>query len=128
MKNMSVDLKPSLKYYLDIYYGRRHPKPEKLTEVPLCAELSRAIGGATEVNTPVGRIDLLRDDLIIETKIPKLWKQGLGQLFCYELFYKRANKGLGIIGEMPKMCPPVCEELGVLLFHYSFNEYRWRVW
>ena len=109
------------------FYGRRHTKPEIIKEVPLVKELSHAIGGTTEVPTNVGRIDLLRDDLILEAKKPRLWKGAIGQLFAYSLYYDRPLKAIGIIGHMPKYCPEVCEKIGLLLFHYSFNEYRWRL-
>ncbi|MDJ0827712.1 MAG: hypothetical protein QNJ16_19665 [Rhodobacter sp.] len=124
---MNSKLNSSIKYDLDIFYGRRHPRPPATDELALCAELSRALGGRTEVITPVGRIDLLRDDLIIETKIKKYWKQAIGQLYCYDLYYERPNKGIGIIGEMPKHCPEVCQKLNLILLNYSFNEYRWRL-
>lgn len=117
-----------ISHSLDLFYGRRTPKPPTFKETFLTKELARAIGGAYEVVTPVGRIDLLRDDLILEIKIAKYAKQAVGQLFCYDLYYKRPNRGIGIIGKMPRWFPPVCEELDLILLHYSLNEFRWRVY
>ena len=78
--------------------------------------------------TPVGRIDVLTDNLIIEAKKSKEWKGAIGQLFCYDLYYQRRYRAIGIVGEMPKMCPEVCEKLDLILFSYSYNDYRWRVY
>ena len=113
---------------LDVYYGRRWEKPNSFAETKLTKELAKAIGGKYEVVTPVGRIDLLTDHLIVEAKKTREWKGAIGQLFCYELYHYRKHRGIGIIGEMPKYCPEVCEKLNLILFHYSYNDYRWRVY
>lgn len=123
-----MTIKESLTRDLDRFYGRRWDKPNNLSEVSLVQELARAIGGNTEVCTPVGRIDLLRNDLILEAKKPKLFKGAIGQLLAYGIFYEREHRAIGIIGPMPKYCPEVCETLGLLLLHYDYNSYRWYVY
>lgn len=128
MEESLRELQKSIKHSISRFYPTRVIKPPRLDEVFLCKELSRAIGGKTEVRTPVGRIDLLRYDLILETKKTKEWKGAIGQLFCYELYHKRRHRGIGIIGTMPRYCPAVCEELGLLLLHYDFNTYKWAVY
>lgn len=42
---------------------------------------------ATEVSTPVGKIDVLTSDELIEIKDAGMWKQGVGQLMAYSFFY-----------------------------------------
>ncbi len=94
-------------------------------EVSLCKELSKIIGGRTEVITPVGRIDLLNDQIIIEAKISKYFKQSIGQLLCYKLYYKRPHQGIAIIGKLPRYSAEVCQKLDLWLFNYSYNNYQW---
>lgn len=124
---MGDSIKQKIKIDLDRYYSGTNFPPEKLDEVKLCKELSQAIGGITEVKTPVGRIDLLRDDLILEAKIPKYAKQAIGQLLCYSIYFERPNQALGIIGYPPKWLPEVCEKFNFILLYYSPNEFRWRI-
>lgn len=53
--------------------------------------LHNKIGGKIEVKTPVGRIDLLTKDKLIEIKEYSDWKCGLGQLIAYN-DYKKNRK------------------------------------
>lgn len=122
-----MTLKSRIEKDLDRFYSGRIVKPPYLDEVSLCEELSRAIGGRTEVCTPVGRIDLINDDLILEAKHAKFAKHAIGQLMCYSIYFERDNKALGIIGHPPKWLPEVAEKLGLLLIVYSFDEFRWRI-
>jgi hypothetical protein len=45
------------------------------------------LGGKTEVKTPIGFIDLLTNNEIIEIKNFKDWKHGVGQLKTYQYYY-----------------------------------------
>lgn len=122
-----MTLKTRIEKDLDRFYSGRITPPSHLNEVSLCEELSRAIGGRTEISTPVGRIDLLTDDLILEAKSAKFAKHAIGQLMCYSIYFERENRALGILGNPPKWLPEVCEKLGLLLIVYSFDEFRWRI-
>jgi hypothetical protein len=51
--------------------------------------------GASEVSTPLGFIDLVTDDYIIEFKIYSRAKDALGQILCYNHFI--SNKKLLIV-------------------------------
>ena len=119
--------KEEIRKDLNRFYSGINPKPHSLKEVPLCEELSRAIGGKTEVKTPVGRIDLLRDDLILEAKKSKYAKHAIGQLFCYSIYYERDFKAIGLIDYPPNWIPEVCEKWDIILLYYNLNEFRWRI-
>lgn len=64
--------------------------PEKRIQANLYAKL----GGKMEIITPLGDIDLLTDDQIIEIKTFKNWKAALGQLLVYSKFYPNHQKRL----------------------------------
>lgn len=53
---------------------------------------------AKEVQTEVGRIDLLTGQFIFEFKQVKKWKEGLGQLLVYSDYYPKHQKVLYLIG------------------------------
>ena len=90
-------------------------------------ELANIIGGQTEIKTPVGRIDLINDYLILEAKKAKEFKWAIGQLYSYCLYYERPYRALGMIGPLHKYCSEVCEKLDILLFHYNLNNYQWEL-
>jgi hypothetical protein len=58
-------------------------QPEKR----IVKQLHAKLGGKTEASTPVGRIDLLTENQLIEVKPRINWKSGLGQLLAYSKFY-----------------------------------------
>jgi hypothetical protein len=47
-------------------------------------QLQESEGGEIEVETSVGRIDLLTRTHIVEVKRAKHWKQAMGQVLCYK--------------------------------------------
>lgn len=51
-----------------------------------------------EVQTEIGRIDLLTDEYIFEFKQVKKWKEGLGQLLVYSHYYPDRHKVLCLVG------------------------------
>lgn len=55
------------------------------------AKLHRELGGRREVGVPVGRIDLLTSDKLIEVKEVRGWKGAIGQALVYGT-YKPAHK------------------------------------
>ena len=118
----------TVKKDLDKFYRRSRPTNESRSELVLCAELARAIGGVCEVRTPVGRIDLLNDYLIVETKRAREWKHAIGQLLCYRIFYDRPYRAIGLIGDVPKYCPDICEKHDIILLNYCPRQQRWVVY
>ncbi len=63
-------------------------------------KLHKELGGALEVETPVGFIDLLTEEKIIEIKSSKNWKHAIGQVLCYGNFYKEKKKCIYLFGEI----------------------------
>ena len=55
-------------------------------------KLQKKLGGKTEVETPVGNIDLLTKSELIEIKSFDNWKHALGQLIAYSTFYPNKEK------------------------------------
>lgn len=51
-----------------------------------------------EVQTEIGRIDLLTDEYIFEFKQVKKWKEGLGQLLVYSHYYPDRQRVLCLVG------------------------------
>lgn len=82
------------------------------------------VGGDTEVETPVGFIDVLSDTEVIEVKYYKKWKHGLGQVLAYQSFYPRLEKRLHLFahkgdldtGEIFAFAKSVCDEFSVVTF------------
>ncbi len=54
--------------------------------------------GRIEVDTPVGKIDILTPTELIEVKEIKKWKSALGQVIAYGYFYPRHTKRLHLFG------------------------------
>lgn len=52
----------------------------------------------TEVATPVGFIDVVTDDEVIEIKYFQRWKQGLGQLLLYGISFPDKTRVLHLFG------------------------------
>jgi DNA-binding MarR family transcriptional regulator len=71
----------------------------KAIERKVTESLKAALGGKTEVKTPVGRIDLLTDTEIIEVKNIGEWKGALGQLLIYSLHYPNHKKRIHLFGK-----------------------------
>jgi hypothetical protein len=69
---------------------------------------------ATEVSTPVGKIDVLKSDELIEIKDANMWKQGVGQLMTYSFFYPNHVKVLHLYRAVI-----LCKA------HYRSNELRY---
>ncbi len=54
-----------------------------------------------EIKTPVGRIDCMSSEDIIEIKAARSWKAGIGQLVSYGYFYPKHNLILHLYGYLP---------------------------
>jgi hypothetical protein len=57
-------------------------------------KIHKQLGGEIEAGTPIGDIDLLTDDKLIEIKSYDDWKCGLGQIIAYSTFYPDREKHL----------------------------------
>lgn len=79
--------------------------------------LQEELGGTIEEKTPVGYIDLLTDDHIIEIKDIVNWKQAMGQLLSYAKFHSSKKKRLHLFNskEYPdkEMIEYVCSDYNI---------------
>jgi hypothetical protein len=85
----------------NIHYCKKNKisvvKPEK----DIQQQLNLKLNGLLEVATPVGKIDILTDKLLIEIKKAKDWKAAIGQLLMYGHYYPKHQKLLYLFG-LPK--------------------------
>lgn len=73
----------------------------KAREEADCQErLAYKLRGEVEITTPVGRIDILTKKEIIEIKTAKDWKEGIGQLMVYSLYYPMHQRRLHLFGSV----------------------------
>jgi hypothetical protein len=66
---------------------RMNKTSPKQTESGVRDRISKKLNGQIEVTTPVGRIDILTDTLLIEVKKACHWKSALGQVIAYGMHY-----------------------------------------
>ena len=62
--------------------------------------LAKKLNGKTEVNTPVGRIDIVTKTEIIELKNVKYWKSAIGQIKSYGQYYPEHRQRIHLFGEL----------------------------
>jgi hypothetical protein len=67
---------------------------EKQIQEDLCIKLN----GQTEVKTPVGYIDILTENEIIEIKQSSDWKHAIGQIISYGTYYPSHKKVIYLFG------------------------------
>lgn len=86
-----------------------HPRPERpitrqhlYTESEYRDRLAEKLRGKTEVNTPVGRIDVLTETELIEVKVAKNWKAAIGQVKSYAMFYPNHRLRIHLFGAITK--------------------------
>ena len=84
------------KYYTEI--SQIKPDNKLQPEAEYQQYLHEKLGGEIEVETQVGRIDLLTHYKLIEIKKCSNWKCGLGQLIAYGKFYPDHKKYLYLFG------------------------------
>lgn len=68
-------------------------------ETKIRDRMKEELGGAVEVVTPVGRIDLLTATEIIEIKRINDWKEALGQLLAYSPSFPQHTKRIHLFGK-----------------------------
>lgn len=80
------------KFLYEIYNLECDNPPENKEEKQIQLRLHQELGGAMEVETKVGYIDLLTADEIIEIKEGKYWKHAVGQILMYAVEYPHHKK------------------------------------
>lgn len=85
----------------NIHYCKKNKRKTTKPEKDIQAKLNETLNGLLEVVTPVGKIDILTDTLLIEIKKAKDWKSAVGQLLMYGHYYPKHQKLLYLF-ELPK--------------------------
>lgn len=90
-----------------------------LAELRFCADLARYLEGRTEVPCEAGRIDVLTQRQVIEVKLARNWKHGIGQVLVYSSYFLGYQPVLWLIGKDAKTFEPLarrhCDRLGIYL-------------
>lgn len=89
-KSYSINNKNKYQHELECI----EPSYNTLREKELQEKYKKKLNAKREVKTPVGYIDLLTDNKLIELKIASNWKYGIGQLICYGTYYEDHDKWL----------------------------------
>ncbi|AAV50308.1 putative Kila-N domain-containing protein [Acanthamoeba castellanii mimivirus] len=97
------------KYYESLLTA--NPSYNSQREKEIQEKLLGKYGGEIEVETKTGRIDLMTNDKIIEIKNYYKWKNAIGQLFAYSIYYPDKKKclylfnvGTNDLNEIKKVC------------------------
>lgn len=83
--------------------------------------LANILGGNLEVRTPIGRIDIINNDLLIEVKFAGTHsnKMAIGQALCYTYFYPGYKPCIALIGEPENaIVAQVCREYGIVYLFF----------
>lgn len=79
--------------------------------------LAKSVKGVTEVDTPVGRIDVLSQEEVIEVKRASDWKAAVGQAVIYSAYYPQHGKRIHLFGNVPprdrEIVEIACNRIGV---------------
>ena len=100
---------------LDSY---NHSNKEKTIQ----SKLKKHLGGKIEVPTPVGKIDLLTKDKLIEIKKYDDWKCALGQLIAYSSFQPDKKKVLYLFDVGDKklsVIKKICKDNDIKVIKYD---------
>ena len=86
--------------------GNGKPRYEKFSkktlERKIQTQLSRRLQGNIEVPCPIGRIDIVTDTHIIEVKRFLKWKNALGQILTYAVYFPYHHKQIHLFDIPPK--------------------------
>lgn len=91
--------------YSDVNSEKR--SPEKRIQTSLVHKIGKLFHPVVEVNTPVGKIDILTDHEIIEIKNVSAWKSAVGQILIYGHYYPNHQKRIHLFGK----CSPNIKQL-----------------
>lgn len=107
-------------YVSDVVYSSIQIKElSREKEKDVVSKLQKSLGGTKEFKTPIGRIDLLTTIHIVELKLFRQWKSGLGQLLAYSEYFPSHAKQLhlfsyeNIDAELLNSVANSCKKLGV---------------
>ena len=75
----------------------------KINERKIACRISFKLNGQIEYKTPIGRIDILTQDKVIEVKNVKDWKQASGQVIAYQHYFPNHEKELYFFGKIPSL-------------------------
>lgn len=94
-------------------------EPAKHSEAWYRDHLVQELEGEKEVQTPVGRIDILTKTELIELKNVKNWKSAIGQVKSYGKFYPKHRLRIHLFGEMTESklnnIQETCNSEGIIL-------------
>lgn len=115
-----------------VIYTKVNKVKPSTPEKDIQLKLHEVLSGLCEVVTPVGKIDILTDNLLIEIKKAKDWKTAVGQLLMYGNYYPKHIKVMYLF-DLQKSCDitlieKLCEIHNILvcttvnrLVNISFN-------
>lgn len=87
--------------------------------------LQSKLGGKREVKTPVGYIDLLLENEIIEIKEVSDFKSGIGQLLAYNTYAKKERMSLYLFGYNKELNTndviEVCKNNNIKVYYLEIN-------
>lgn len=92
---------------------------EKVREKTIQEKVQRMFGGKREVHTPVGYVDLVTDEMIVECKKARDHKHAVGQILAYSQFFPNHQKAIYLFGECPaniNECYKLCRENKIKLY------------
>ena len=110
-----------------LYLHNKRKKPRKSAQDEKQIQLAYHArhGGEMEVNTPLGRIDLLTSTTLYEFKHISKYKEALGQVICYSTYAPRANKVIVLFGCKSKQTQAIfdfqniCKDYGIKVVKLS---------
>lgn len=73
--------------------------PENQVKLSLIEKFEKMSHPVVEVNTPVGKIDILTEREIIEVKKASAWKSAVGQILVYGHYYPNHQKRIHLFGK-----------------------------
>lgn len=99
------------------------PSKSSMLEKGIQDKLKITLNAQVEVETPVGRIDLVTIDRIIEIKEVSKWKHAIGQILSYGTFYPDKHKAIYLFGGTleNEHIKKICDQYDIELI-YDNNE------
>jgi hypothetical protein len=86
--------------------------------------LAEKLSGSVEVETPVGRIDILSAEWIVEVKEFKAWKSALGQVLAYSTLVAERKAAIAVYGRgidpaKMNLCVQTCSQFSVSVWELN---------
>jgi hypothetical protein len=97
-------------------YREHEPSGNEIEEAYRAKFVFNNPNSEVEISTPIGRIDCILNDSIIELKSSKKWKEGFGQLLAYAFYYPEYRKILLLFGSISK---EAFEKINIICKEYS---------